>query len=145
MEGSFAATPSTTAVRTALFVAALRGLEVMVADVQTAFLHAPVAGAGGDGEPIFIRPPRPVAKPGVLWELNRALYGLRRAPALWQSHLVEVMKILGFSPTQAEPCLFQSSSREMLIVAHVDDLLAVGSQKAINKFQEDIQKHLTVK
>jgi hypothetical protein len=105
LEGTFSATPSQTAVRAALLLASLKGLEVLVCDVQTAFLHASVTGAGDAEETLLLRPPKPLARPGVTWLLKKALYGLRRAPALWQAHLCSVLGEMGFSqPNRNHVC-----------------------------------------
>jgi hypothetical protein len=133
MEGTFSATPNHSAIRTTLLVAALRGFEAVVCDVQTAFLHAPIGKEEGD---FFIRPPQPLRREGKLWHLSRALYGLRRSPALFQKFLADILQGLDFVGSKADPCVFVHPSGTTLC-CHVDDLLAVGPKQDLEHFWEN--------
>jgi hypothetical protein len=143
LDGVFSPTPSSSAVRVALLHAALKGHTVTIADVETAFLHAPVKGAGSEDEVLLVRPPKPLASPGRLWVLNKALYGLRRAPSLWQAHLSDTLAKLNLTPCVAEPCLYRGGN--LLVVCHVDDLMAVGPEAEVQSFFNELQKHLAIK
>ena len=81
----YAATPSTAGLRTLLLIAAVHDLCVWVADIATAFLHAPT------DEDVFVRPPTTHRSPGKIWRLHRALCGLRKAPHHFQAWFVSVM------------------------------------------------------
>ena len=136
MEGIFSATPSALATRLCLFLASFQGNEVLVCDISTAFLHASVEGAGESSEPIFVRPPRELQRDGpegrpFLWRLQKALYGLRRAPALFQAHLRSVLISLGFAPSVGDPCLFTHKETGITLLVHVDDMLLAGLGEAV--------------
>ncbi len=63
-----------------------KGWVTFTCDFPTAFLHAALPLAA----PVYKRPPAEIQRPSVLWRLNKALYGLRRNPQIWQEHLVRV-------------------------------------------------------
>eukprot|EP00972_Heterocapsa_arctica_P018123 2677498-Heterocapsa_arctica.AAC.1 len=64
---------------------------VCIGDVSTAFLHAPLGA-----ERVYVRPPPNLREPGVLWRLQKALYGLRAAPRLFQEYMEKVLLTHGF-------------------------------------------------
>ena len=72
----FNATPGDTAVKVFLARQAKNEKEIKVLDMVTAFLHAKLK----EDEEIYLRPPRVCRKPGEVWKLKRAVYGLRRSP-----------------------------------------------------------------
>ena len=76
----FAATPSVTATRIALVLGLAHDLDVAVADISGAFLHAAVE------QPFFVKPPVDHRKPGIVWKVKKYLYGDKRAPRGWQDH-----------------------------------------------------------
>eukprot|EP00972_Heterocapsa_arctica_P000172 26438-Heterocapsa_arctica.AAC.1 len=50
--------------------------KIVTADVSTAFLHAKL----DDDDVTYVIPPATDKKPGKVWRVWQALYGLRRAP-----------------------------------------------------------------
>jgi hypothetical protein len=97
----YAATPSTAGLRTLLLIAAVQNLCVWVADITTAFLHAPA------DEDVFVRPPTTHRSPGKIWRLHRALCGLRKAPHHFLEWLVSVLvEKLGFKCSRVDPSIF---------------------------------------
>jgi hypothetical protein len=107
-----------------LSVCAAENLSIYQADVKAAFLQAPLE------EKIFLRAP-----PGyddvdketgeqVVWELSKAVYGLKQSSAcFWQAmhgHLIEN----GFTSMLGDPCLFRKEMPDggvILVVTYVDD------------------------
>ena len=41
---------------------------------------------------------------GIILRLDKALYGLRKSPLLWQCELIGAFKRLGFKPIPYKPC-----------------------------------------
>ena len=70
----FAATPSVVATRIALVLGLAQDVEMTVADISGAFLHAVFE------KHFFVTPPVEYRKPGVVWKIKRYLYGDKRAP-----------------------------------------------------------------
>eukprot|EP00972_Heterocapsa_arctica_P105451 15538174-Heterocapsa_arctica.AAC.1 len=70
---SYAATPTSMGRRLLMALATRNQWSIQLGDVSTAFLHAPI------DELIFVRPPANLQREGQLWQLHKALYGLRRA------------------------------------------------------------------
>ena len=75
---TFAATPSSTSLRTLLTHAVLHQYQVTSCDISSAFLNTPIE------EDIYVQPPPEVHqhRPRVIWKLHRALYGLRTSPKM---------------------------------------------------------------
>jgi Reverse transcriptase (RNA-dependent DNA polymerase) len=91
-------------------------------DVSNAFVRAPLA------EVVYVRPPKILADRfgSKIMNLNKALYGLKKAPLSWLSwHLYlekmfDTVKIVK-APT---PCLYAYNN--CTIVVYVDDLIISG-------------------
>jgi uncharacterized membrane protein len=141
MDGTFSATPSHSAIRTTLLIASLHQYDAVICDVQTAFLHASIDEEQGH---FFIRPPQPLRRGNRLWLLKRALYGLRRSPALFQKFLGETLSGLGFVGSKADACVYYHKNGTV-ICAHVDDLLAVGPPKFLDDFLAHLAQQVSLK
>lgn len=97
-----------------------------VVDVQTAFLLVPIE------DDIYIRLP-PTLPPAALeaghipngvYKLNRALYGLKESPRLFQLHMENVLATLHF--TKVDDGVFSrlnTGKRDAIIITYVDDVL----------------------
>ena len=82
--------------------------------------------------PIFIEVPTEDPRSqldGVLAKLVRSLYGTRDAPLIWQDCLRCQMKLLGFKESLRAPCMFYHKTRDVEMIAHVNDLFVVGCLK----------------
>jgi hypothetical protein len=72
---------------------------------------------------------------GTILKLNKALYGLRKSPLLWQKELNRTIKQLGFEPVPHEPCCFMKNG--IIMFFYVDDIVF-----AYRKHQMDIVRGL---
>ena len=96
----FAATPSVVATRIALVLGLAQDVEMAMADISGAFLHAVLE------KHFFVTPPVEYRKPGVVLKIKIYLYGDKRAPRWWQDHFEKTMLELGFERLESEPgCL----------------------------------------
>ena len=99
------------------------------ADASTAFMFASL----GDSYQAVALPPSTVgpARERLFLVLQKALYGLRKAPLFWFKELKAALLSLGFTPT-SEPTVFRFAGEGgeciCLVLIYVDDLLAVGKQ-----------------
>ena len=126
------------ALRTLLHIAAVQNLCMWVADITTAFLHAPT-------DDVFVRPPTTHRSPGRIWRLHRALYGLRKAPHHFQEWLVSVLvEKLGFECSRVDPSIFVNMKMREYMCVHVDDPLAVGTEEAIAEMWTQLEKHVLI-
>ena len=82
---------------------------------------------------------------GVIWKLNKAIYGLRSSPKAWQAHLAETLQQLGLHRSTAEPNVYFTTSRDCYILVYVDDLMFLGVESTINKIFGAIQQHLMLR
>ena len=115
-------------VRIALTIAALNDLQVKMADIQNAYLTAPVS------EKIWttLGPEfgQDVGKKAII---VRALYGLKSAGASFRNHLASCMKQLGYTSCLANPDVWLRAETRpddgfkyySYILLYVDDILAV--------------------
>ena len=97
----YASVVSRESVRIALTIAALNDLEVKTADIENAYLTAPV------GEKIWCRlGPEFGLDAGKRAIIVRALYGLKSAGASFRNHLANCMRHLGWESCKAGPDLW---------------------------------------
>ena len=90
----------------------------MILDVKTAFLNAPCK------RDVYIELPDvdPLSASGLyVGKLEKALYGTRDAPMLWQGTLRAALVSMGFKETITIPGVYCHMSRDIELCAHVDD------------------------
>ena len=78
---------------------------------------------------LFIELPAedPLSKSGeYMGKLKKALYGTRDAPQAWLDELSGALQQLGFVPSRLHPGVYYNPVKDMMLVAHVDDLLVGG-------------------
>ena len=68
---------------------------------------------------VYMRMPQGYQKPGTILKLQKALYGLRISPALWQQDFTATLTKLGFQTVPHEPCCMIKDNT--LIFFYVDD------------------------
>ena len=138
---TYASTPSAASVRKVLTLAAAQKWVVQTADVSTAFLHAPV-----DGE-VFVEPPPHLKKPGQVWRLKKALYGLRSAPRCWQEHAAGVLADLGWRRLEVDASVYVLRKGKVmgLVVLYVDDILGAGEETVMSEFYKQMAEMVSLK
>ena len=126
---------------------ALNGLQVMVCDIQNAYLTADC------WEKIWTRAgPEFGSEAGTIMFIRKALYGLRSSGAAFHAHLAETLSDIGFIPTRADPDVWrQPAGKEdgfeyyEYVLCYVDDILAISHKardvlsavQAIFKLKDD--------
>jgi hypothetical protein len=107
-------------VKVALAIAALNDLDIKMADIENAYLKAPLTEQVWTGlGPEFV--------------VVRALYGLKSAVAAFMNHLVECIKHLGWNPCRADRYLWMNAKTRpddgvlywAYIMIYVDEILCV--------------------
>src|SRR6266566_6698097 len=90
-EETYAAMLAARSFRTLMAICALFDLEMIQYDAINAFVNAEMP----EGADVFMRMPTGHRKHGRILRLNKALYGLRISPLLWQRELSTTLKALG--------------------------------------------------
>ncbi|GFS37380.1 hypothetical protein Acr_00g0051640 [Actinidia rufa] len=137
-EETFAPVAKMTAVRTLIFVAAVRQWSLYQFDVKNAFLN------GYLSEEVYMRPPPGLSPlPGLLCRLRRALYGLKQSPRAWYARFQAVVLQIGFQPSVHDSALFVRHTSHGLVVLllYVDDIIITGSDSDSAAIS-DVKNHL---
>lgn len=132
---TYAATLAGRSFRTLVAIAARFDLELIQYDVVNAFVHAKL------DQDIFMRMPHGYRKRGTILLLNKALYGLRISPLLWQKELTETLKSLKFTQVPHEPCCLLNDG--VLLFFYVDDVIVAyrkGDQDRVNQLIKKLQE-----
>ena len=142
IDNIYASTPIYSVLRLLLTISMNNNWTVRTGDISVAFLHA--AAATDD---LYMHPPTEFynESDGIVWKLNKAIYGLRSSPKAWQTHLADVLQQLGLQRSTAEPNIYYTQQRSTYILVYVDDLLLLGDEEVTNKIFAAIQQHLLLR
>jgi len=114
--------------------------EINQIDVKTAFLHGLLA----TDEVCYMEQPEGFVEPGKadhVWELQKALYGMKQGGLVWNRTLNQAMISWGFSRLKCEHCIYyrRTDAGILLVAIHVDDFFTVGSSKhIISSFKDQL-------
>ena len=162
-EETCANTPSFPMLRTLISLASLQRWAVASWDVSTAFLYAQLP----DDHVVYCRPPNALirlglVKPGVVWKLHKALYGLRTSKA-WEEERDEKLQNLtwnlngqqvGLCKVDSTNCVWTIREKTThgfqgeplgMVIAYVDDLIAVGQQEQLDGMKASLDALYTMK
>ena len=112
--------------------------EVLMLDVQTAFLNADVE------EEVYakIAPDyETYDKSGVPFVMKRkkSLYGLRQSPKNWFDTMVDHLSNIGFRSLKSDPYfyVFEDKTSTVILTLYVDDILLLGSKQLLGKLKKE--------
>jgi hypothetical protein len=128
---TYAPTGCPTALQLLLATGFLHGLDIHHMDVKNAFLN------GKLDETIYLCAPAGLTIPkGKCLHLLKSIYGLKQAPRVWYHELSSFFSSAGFSPSDAEPCLFvlDHPKWECWVHVYVDNMVIVS--KDISRFKK---------
>ena len=118
--------------RLLLAIGMMRGAEVHMLDVETAYLYGYV-----DKE-IYMEIPdcHKDYKPGKCAKLVKAIYGLKQAGRLWYQRLTDYLLKLGFTQSDGDQCLFykhcttevEGFDDYCIVSLYVDDIVLIGNE-----------------
>src|SRR6478609_6903204 len=120
-EDTYASTLAGRSFRTLMAIAARFDLELLQYDVVNAFVNAELK------QDVYMRMPGGYRKPGLILKLQKALYGLRQSPLLWQKELTTTLANLVFKPVPHEPCCLLKDG--IMIFFYVDDLIVAYDKR----------------
>jgi hypothetical protein len=122
-ELKYAPTGKPSSLRFLLSVAIERGLLIHQLDVRSAFLTCDL-----NEEVLMLPLAGYLSNQKVVLRLNKAIYGLKQASLAWYRRLSTFLCSIGFSTSNADPCVFwRQDPSPLWIFAHVDDLIIFGS------------------
>jgi hypothetical protein len=116
-------------------------------DVDTAFLYGVMTG-----EPnIYVQVPEgypipdslaQVPRENLVARVDKAIYGLKQSPRLWNKHIDDTMLQHKFTKSEIDPCLYhrKTSRGEVYVTIYVDDLIIAASSLAlIDDFKDELK------
>lgn len=115
VENTYASTLAGKSFRTLMAIAARFDLELLQYDVVNAFVHAKMP------YDVFMRMPHGFEKQDQVLKLNKALYGLRESPLLWQKLFNAALREAGCEAVKHEPCCWIRDG--VIIFFYVDDIV----------------------
>ena len=146
-ESTYSSVVSRDSVRIAFTIAALNGLDVLVGDVQNAYLNAPTKEKTYTTAGLEFGPDK-VGQPALI---VRALYGLKSVAARWRVHIAATLRDMGFKMCQADPDVWlRANTRPSdgfqyyeYVLVYIDDLLIVSHDP--KTVMQDLQRRYTIK
>ena len=129
-------------VRIILILKMILKLMSLIVDIETAFLH------GDLKEEIFMDcPPGLVHTVEECLLLLKTIYGLVQSARAFYKKLGDVLKLIGFVQSLADPCLFIKKTKTgvCFVVLWVDDCLFVGHEDVLKESVEQLSKHFKLK
>jgi hypothetical protein len=126
----YAATGAYRSFRILMALVCAFGLLCHQIDFKNAFTNADI-----DDE-IYTTCPPGYSKPGKVWKLLKALYGLRKSPKLWFDELVSFLKGLGFNHCPDEPCILINNKTGLILFLYVDDLLVIARLECMHHIKQ---------
>ena len=118
-QDTYAVTLKIKILRFLLALTAAYDLDTWHADVTNAFLNSIL------NEIVYCKFPDGFAQPGKCLKLLRALYGLCRAPRLWQQEFVSSLKQLRLQQVEEELCLF-TNDNGIFLLFYINDILLLS-------------------
>lgn len=116
-----------TTMRTLIVVAVKKGWSIFQLDVNNAFLY------GDLFEEVYIEVPQDLAvdRQGLVYKLNKSLYGLKQASRQWCAKLTEALCFKGYTHTMNDYSLFckRTKGSTIYVVIYVDDIVLKGTYK----------------
>jgi len=144
-EDTFAPVAKATSVR--LVFAHAGGNELLVNhfDVETAFLNSIIDRIMYIEQPIgFEHPDYPRAD--YVWLIKKGLYGLKQAGCLYANDQKSKLIEMGFTPSDADECVFISADKKVIVCVYVDDgLVCASTQQEIDSVITSLSQSYTIR
>ena len=137
---TFAPVAKFVSLRILLTLMALHDWEAEQSDIVTAFLH------GDLEEVIYMRPPCGIYPPEgitdvknqMVWKLKKSIYGLKQSPRCFYSKLDSILRKKGYIRVQSDYGVWVKEN-EVRMIAHVDDMLLLGTRTGIDTLKDTLR------
>jgi hypothetical protein len=117
-EDTHAATLAVRIFRGLMAIAAYFNLEIRQYDAVNAFTNAHLPF------PVFTALSEGFDDSTSIWELQRALYGLKTSPLLWYKDVTKTLEPFGLTPVLDCNCLYKSNT--LIVFFYVDDIIVMA-------------------
>ena len=117
--------------RILLSISVKRNYTLKQPNVKSAFLYSDI-----DGE-TYLESPEGYQKPGKVWKLNKAIYGLKQSPRLWYFHRTKALNNMNLTVTDFDPYILVS--KDLYCCIYVDDILIARKSNLVNQCIEQLQ------
>ena len=125
-----------------LSIAATKDWKVKSGDVKNAYLQGELLDRD-----VFMEPPHEQKKPGYIWKLRKAVYGMNDAGRKWYFKVEETLSKLGCKKSQLDHCLFTSwlnNNLAGIILVWVDDIFFAGCEEFEEKVMAEVGKEFLI-
>ncbi|SCO52825.1 probable retrotransposon HobS hobase [Fusarium fujikuroi] len=129
---TYAATLAGMSFRVLMAIATRFDYEMLQYDAVNAFVQSTL------DEDIYMEMPMGYRKPGVVLKLQKALYGLRRSPLLWQKHFEKGLLHTGFRRVLGEDCCWVQG--DIVFFFYVDDCVLCYPKEQEEKAKDLMKK-----
>ena len=133
-----APTAAKTSLRILFLLSASFSWQIDSIDITAAFLQSESIRRN-----VYIKPPKDIATPGIVWLLKKPMYGLDDSSRNWYFTLKKAIIELGCVMSILDKCVFiytDNKKLEGLIISHVDDLLFSGTAKFKKNIIQQLKK-----
>lgn len=100
---------------------------ILIIDKKSAFLHAPMKRKAA------LIPSAGEAEADKIWELKKALPGMRDASVAWQDFQFEKYTDFGYERCPADSCAYYQKLMDLAMMIHGDDSMIEGEEKPLEK------------
>ncbi|CAO1612674.1 unnamed protein product [Jaminaea pallidilutea] len=148
-EETFSPVAPYTAIRVVFALAATHGWHLHTTDFTQAYLNGKLE------HEIYMKPPAGAELPdGKVYRIVKGLYGLKQSGRVWNQHLDQTLRQLGFMPLSSAPCVYLKGSGNdvVIMVTYVDDIamtspneeqLVAVKRSLLDKFQMEDKGEIT--
>ena len=111
-------------------------------DIRAAFLQSDKLK-----REVFVKLPKDIAEEGILWKLQKPLYGLTDAGRRFWLRVKAILEENGYKRVTGDEAYYYKQEDGKLIgqlLLHVDDFMMAGDEKFVNETTKMFEKTLTV-
>ena len=116
--------------------------KMMYADVSRAYFYALAA------RPVYVKLPEEDRNEGdeeMCGRLRVSMYGTRDAALNWAAEYGETLKEAGYKQGVSNPCLFWHQDKDVTIMVHGDDFVAIGNEENLKETKETLNRKYKIK
>jgi hypothetical protein len=135
-EDTAATTLAARTFRTLMAIAAAFDLDIRQIDALNAFVNSEI------DEEVYTWMADGFSESGYVYQLQRAHYGLRRSPRLWQQELTQTLEELGLKRIDTDTCLYTDD--KVVIMVFVDDILILYRPEH-RRYADDLIRRMQAK